>query len=212
MNEKPLRPLRTETALGRGIIQMFRELEKRLEPKKEVAVYLAGGLGVYLYTGLRISGDIDAEFGARVLVPSDLMLDVSLENGEKRTLYFDTNYNPMFALLHEDYQQDARLMDIGTGALKVHLLSPVDLAVSKIARFQDNDREDIEALVREGLVTAREIEQRAHEALPGYIGEMWKVERNIDDAVSLAQKVEAERNEPCVDRGGEAGEETDKGR
>lgn len=48
---------------------------------------------------------------------------------------------------------------------RAHVLSPVDLAVSKIARFADNDKEDIAALVRLGLTTADEVEQRATSAL-----------------------------------------------
>ena len=68
------------------------------------------------------------------------------------------------------------------------------LAVSKIARFQDHDREDIAELVRCGLVTADEIEKRAQDALAGYIGAPGTVRRNIKDAVALGRKVEAERD------------------
>ena len=74
------------------------------------------------------------------------------------------------------------------------MLAPVDLAVSKIARFQDHDREDIAELVRCGLVTADEIDQRAREALTGYVGAPGTVTRNIEDAVALARKAQTERD------------------
>ena len=77
--------------------------------------------------------------------------------------------------------------------IRVHVLSPVDLAVSKVARFADNDKEDIAALVRLGLTTANEIEQRATSALAGYIGGQALLRLNLRDALALAREVEAER-------------------
>lgn len=184
----------TGTALARGLRELFKQLGERLSLRRPMNVYLAGGLGVYLYTGARPSTDVDAEFAGRVLLPSDLVVDVTLENGERQVLYFDTNYNPMFSLLHEDYQTDSIPLDIGESPLRVRVLAPVDLAVSKIARFQDHDREDIAELVRCGLVTADEIDKRARDALTGYSGAPGTVSRNIKDAVALARKVQAERD------------------
>lgn len=186
--------LKTSTALGRGLRELFKQLGERLSLRQPMNVYLAGGLGVYLYTGARPSTDVDAEFAGRVLLPSDLVVDVTLENGERQVLYFDTNYNPMFALLHEDYQTDSIPVDMGESPLRVRVLAPVDLAVSKIARFQDHDREDIAELVRCGLVTADELDRRARDALTGYIGAPGTVGRNIEDAVALARRVQAERD------------------
>ncbi len=186
--------LHTGTALARGMKELFKQLGERLSLQQPMNVYLAGGLGVYLYTGTRPSTDVDAEFAGRVLLPSDLVVDVTLESGERQALYFDTNYNPMFALLHEDYQTDSIPVDIGESSLRVRVLAPVDLAVSKIARFQDHDREDIAELVRCGLVTADEIDQRAREALTGYVGAPGTVTRNIEDAVALARKAQTERD------------------
>jgi len=74
--------------------------------------------------------------------------------------------------------------------IRVHVLSPVDLAVSKIARFADNDKEDIAALVRLGLTSADEIERRATSALAGYIGGQAMLKLNLRDAVVLARESE----------------------
>ena len=83
-------------------------------------------------------------------------------------------------------------VDLGESPLRVRVLAPVDLAVSKISRFQDHDREDIAALVRCGLVTADEIDERARDALTGYVGAPGTVSRNIRDAVELAREVQAQ--------------------
>lgn len=85
--------------------EFFRLLESRLELDRPLTVFLAGGMGVHLYTGKRVTTDIDAEFSGRVAVPTDL-------------------------------------------------LSPVDLAVSKISRLADPNKEDIHDLVHAGLTSA----------------------------------------------------------
>lgn len=82
------------------------------------------------------------------------------------------------------------MTDLGVDQIRVHVLSPVDLAVSKIARFADNDKEDIAALVRLGLTTADDIEQRAISAMAGYVGGQAMLKLNLRDAVALAREVE----------------------
>lgn len=77
--------------------------------------------------------------------------------------------------------------------LTLRVLSPVDLAVSKIARLADNDKEDIAALVRLGLTNADEIEQRATNALAGYVGGQAMLKLNLRDAVALARQVQSGR-------------------
>jgi hypothetical protein len=184
----------THTALANGLRELLRQLEKRLSLSTPVNVYLAGGMAVHLYTANRVTTDVDAEFSGRVLIPNDLMVDITLEDGSTQVVYFDTNYNPTFALMHEDYLDDAIPVVMDIDQIQVHVLSPVDLAVSKIARFASNDKDDIAALVRLGLTTADEIEQRATSALAGYVGGQAIVRLNLQDAVALAKQIEAERS------------------
>ena len=95
--------------------------------------------------------------------------------------------------MHEDYLDDAIALDMGVPQIRLYVLSPLDLAVSKIARFADNDKEDIAGLVRLGLTTANEIEQRATQAMAGYVGGLPMLRLNLRDAVALARQAEAER-------------------
>ncbi|MFT4193857.1 DUF6036 family nucleotidyltransferase [Ottowia sp.] len=183
----------TRTALAQGLRELFRQLEQRLALRGPVNVYLAGGMAVHLYTASRVTTDVDAEFGGRVHLPNDLMVEVTLEDGTQQVVYLDTNYNSTFALMHENYLDDAIPVDLGMDQIRVHVLSPVDLAVSKIARLADNDKDDIAALVRLGLTSADEIEHRATRALAGYIGGLEMLKLNLRDAVALARKVEGER-------------------
>lgn len=180
----------TRTALAEGLRELFKQLEQRLSLRQPVNVYLAGGMAVHLYTANRVTTDVDAEFAGRVYLPKDLMVEVKLEDGTPQVVYLDTNYNSTFALMHEDYMDDSIPLDLGVTHIHVHVLSPVDLAVSKIARFAENDKEDIAALVRLGLTSADAIEQRATSALAGYVGGEDMLKLNLSDAVRLAREVE----------------------
>jgi hypothetical protein len=182
----------THTALAEGLKELFKQLEGRLSLRSPIKVYLAGGMAVHLYTASRVTTDVDAEFGSRVFIPNDLIVDIALEDGTRQSVYFDTNYNSSFALMHEDYLDDAIPLDLGIAQIKLHVLSPLDLAVSKIARFADNDKEDIAELVRLGLTTADAIEQRATSALGGYVGGLGMLRLNLRDAVALAHHIEAQ--------------------
>ena len=183
----------TRTALAKGLHDLFKQLEQRLSLSKPLTVYLAGGMAVHLYTANRVTTDVDAEFSGRIIIPNDLMVEITLEDGSPQLIYLDTNYNSTFALMHEDYQDDAIPVDLGLEHIQVRVLSPVDLAVSKIARLADNDREDIQALVRLGLTTANEIEQRARSALEGYIGVQAMLMVNLRDALVIARDAEGQR-------------------
>ncbi len=182
----------TRTALALGLQDLFRQLEKRLSLRSPINAYLAGGMAVHLYTANRVTTDVDAEFRGRIFLPGDLMVEVTLEDGSQQVVYLDTNYNSTFALMHEDYMDDAIPVDLGADQIRVHVLSPVDLAVSKIARFAENDKEDIAALVRLGLTNADDIERRATSALAGYVGGQDMLKLNLQDAVALAREVEIE--------------------
>lgn len=191
--------LHTHTALAAGLRELFRLLEERLSLRSPINVYLAGGMAVHLYTAQRVTTDVDAEFSSRIFIPNDLVVKVILEDGTRESVYFDTNYNSSFALMHENYLDDAIPLDLGTRQIRLHVLSPLDLAVSKIARFADNDQEDIAELVRLGLITADQIEQRATSALDGYVGGLAMLRLNLQDAVSLARRVEAQQSQSAAD-------------
>ena len=80
----PANPLfHTRTALAEGLRELFKQLEERLSLQSPLNVYLAGGMAVHLYTADRVTTDVDAEFGARVFIPSDLIVDVTLEDGTR---------------------------------------------------------------------------------------------------------------------------------
>ena len=157
-----------------------------------VKVCVAGGAAFHFYTGARMSRDIDARVMARVLLdPADLQVAYRDVDGHARLLYFDTQYNDSFALLHADAYGAARpvaLDGVDSEVIDVRLLTPLDLAVSKLSRFNDQDQEDIRILARSNLIEATAVRRRAEEALPDYVGNLPRIQNAIDIATRMVMK------------------------
>jgi hypothetical protein len=108
-----------------------------------------------------------------------------------RTLYLDRQYNDTFGLLHADAHDDSIALHVdGVDAAKfdVRLLSPTDLAVSKIARLAEPDQADIAQLARSGLIDAKRVRTRALEALPDFVGNVGTLKTSIELAYRLIAK------------------------
>lgn len=106
-------------------------------------------------------------------------------DGTPRVLYFDRQYNDTLGLLHENAYEDSVALEIegiDRSLIDLRVLSPTDLAVSKIARMAPNDREDISSLAAAGLLDADVVRRRADEALAGYVGDPRMVRIAIDEA------------------------------
>lgn len=179
--------------LARRITEVLQPLPRKARP---VRMYVAGGAALHFYTGERVSRDVDAAFSHRIALPENLEVAYRDADGAARLLYFDRQYSDAFALLHEDAYDDAEalaLPGIDRAVLDVRLLTPLDLAVSKIGRFTDQDREDIAALARYGLITAAALRRRAREALAGYVGDTARVQSAIEMACRIVEDVRRRR-------------------
>lgn len=170
-----------------------------------IQMYVAGGAALHFYTGHRMSRDIDAVFSHRILLPDDLEVSYPDEDGAAQILFFDRQYNDSFALMHEDARNDSvplRLDGVDPHILDLRLLSPLDLAVSKISRFSDQDREDISALANRGLVDAAGLRVRAEEAAATYVGNLDSLQTSLNLACAIVEDVENQvknRNEDITD-------------
>jgi hypothetical protein len=180
-------------------VRAFREIVARIGRNlggAPLRMYVAGGAAVHFYTGTRISGDIDATFSRRILPGEGLEVSYVDADGTPRLLYFDTQYNESFALVHEDAHEDSiplALPGLERKPVEVRLFSPLDLAVSKIARFADHDREDIRALARAGLIEPRSLRRRAEEALEDYVGDALRIKTSLRLACEIVRKVRQTR-------------------
>jgi hypothetical protein len=179
----------------------FREVAARIAgtlgdlPKRALPVkmYVAGGAALHLYTGQRLSDDIDASFSHRIALPDDLEVAYRGADGTAQLLYFARQYNDTLGLLHEDAYDDSQpltLDGIDAAVLDVRLLTPLDLAVSKLGRFADQDRDDILALARLKLIASAALRKRATDALSGYVGDIARVQGSIEIACRILGDLE----------------------
>jgi hypothetical protein len=169
-------------ALSELLDQMDASIRKGGYDGSPITMYLAGGMAVNFYCGSRYTEDVDAFYTRRVhMGPCEV--SYRHRDGNPSFLYLDNNYNPTFGLLHENHDRDAvEWTGIGNEKRKIHLyvLSPVDLAVTKISRFSTQDREDVLALACAGLFSADELRSRATEALGDFIGDRAPVMTGIE--------------------------------
>jgi hypothetical protein len=188
---------RPQLKADRGYLHAFAEVMKRIEnslagaTQRPVVVCVAGGAALHLYTGTRVSKDIDAKVMARFIPPDNLSVSYTDPDGNARLLYFDKQYNDAYGLLHGDAYDDA--ISIGVPGvdprrLDVRLLSPLDLAVSKLSRFEAHDRDDIRDLAKAGLLAAADLRRRAEAALPAYVGDL----RRVRNSLAIAERIVAD--------------------
>lgn len=189
-------PLRPDPAWLNAFATIMSRIDAALgkaRPRKPVIACVAGGAAMHFYTGARYSRDIDAKILARVMIdPQELQVAYQGGDGRARLLYFDTQYNDSFALLHHAAYDDARpiaLEGIDRRRLEIRLLTPVDLAVSKLARFSEQDQDDIRELARRGLITAAALRRRAQTALPDYVGNLQRVRNSIGIAGAMVDEI-----------------------
>jgi hypothetical protein len=198
--------MRPNSATRPEYLAAFTELVRRIAapldvvPRRSLPVkmYVAGGAAMHFYTGERISNDVDAVFSGRIALPSDLEVAYQDADGAARLLYFDRQYSDTLALMHEDAHDDSvplTLKGIDASILDVRLLSALDLAVSKISRFSSQDREDIIALGKHGLVESAALRRRSEQALECFVGNLHTLKGAIDLACRILEDVE-ERNLP----------------
>lgn len=158
------------------------------ELKEPILCILAGGSAVHYYVNSRVSHDVDIEFTRRILLPNDVVVSWTDDNGNLEHLSLDRNYTSALGLMHPDYIDDSVEIRCFESKLLLKVLSPVDLAVSKISRFQDNDQSDITLLSKFGLIDEDEFRDRAEEALTYYIFQKNFIDANLSKACQIIKE------------------------
>ncbi len=184
---------RPQTPFMDAVDQIILKISETIDPsfKGDVRIILVGGVAVHVYTTSRVSNDLDAKFSHRIILPENLVVRFT-DNGVDKAVSFDQNYTEAIALLHPDCWKDV-WRGWTVGRISVDVISPVDLAVSKIGRWLGNDQDDVRALAEACLITAEDVEHRCHEALDYYIGNLEMVRYNLRDALETIR----EASQPC---------------
>lgn len=182
----------TTSAYLRAVQTLFERIGTAIGPVAvPIKVYVAGGAAAHWHTGARVSRDVDAEFGAKVLLGEEILVNYRDDDGSQRQVYLDPKYSSARSLMHDDFQVDAEPAPaLSTPELAVFVLSPVDLAVSKLSRWSPVDRGDIAALAKCGLLRADALEDRARQALVAAVGAGAFIEHNLREAVEMVRGIQ----------------------
>lgn len=163
-------------------LNILKQIAKTVENcHSTVHAYIAGGQAMAFWcNGFRMSLDLDVIFSHKMLVEQGLHAFVAAENPlDAQRVDFDYNFNDTFSLIHSDYPKRATFVQ-SYGKLTAHIISPVDLALMKISRFSERDRNDIKELVREGLIDRDELKELANDALNDYVGNTEVLRTSLD--------------------------------
>lgn len=195
-----------DSPYGAALIELLKRVETELRGLDKrafpVTMVIAGGAALYLHTGARVTEDVDATFSRRVLFGKNIEIPYRDADGRAALLYLDRNYNDTLGLMHENADEDAERVDIkgiDRKVLDLRALTPLDLAVSKLARFSDQDREDILLLAARKLISPENLRTRADEALKAYVGNLGPVKNTIDIACKLLE-TQAQKKKPADKR------------
>jgi len=176
-----------KSALDTILSKIAKSIPENANP---VFAIITGGTATYLYTEARASDDIDMIISHRIeQFPNDLRI-VWQENGGERKLGFDYNYNSTLGLMHEDYLSRTTPYKTYEGRFHVSLLSPVDIIISKILRFEENDERDIESLVKRFKISREEVFILADDAIKVGVGfREEKARQHLEWTLDLIDKV-----------------------
>lgn len=188
--------LYNHTPLGTAILRLFDKLKESIIlqysslPAGHLKAYIFGGAAMHIYTNARYSHDVDTDLSVQLKLDTDIIVFYEDESGNPRTpLALDTNFNVNLGLIHPDYCDDAiPLQQKPDSPIWLYLASPVDLAVSKIARFAEVDKQDISLLAKRKLITLKEFTMRVDEALLYLATSNVMLKYNIEDAKKLISK------------------------
>ena len=172
-----------------AIIEMMGEIAKQIpdvHKQTPVKAYLTGGAAVHYYCNSRVSDDVDLIMQFTVKIPEDLFVVWLNDEGTLEQVHYDHTYNSTFGLLHEDYEDRAVHMITIDEKFEINLLSPVDLIISKLTRFAQNDEEDIVNIIKTGKVNKDELFELATDAINVGVGFQKKfVEINLEHVMEM---------------------------
>ena len=178
------------------LIGHLSELSRRLgKLDPPVQAWLAGGFAVYFYTQHRRSLDVDIKWSHKIPIPPDMrVFEIGgVGGGLPDVVVMDGSFADVLGSHPPDWEKRSQEI-YRFDNIVLHVIDPVDLAVSKVARFSERDRSDIRELAEHGLIDPDVFAARAEEALSYYVGDLTFVRHNLADAKEM---VTVARNLPA---------------
>lgn len=160
-----------------------------------INVYIAGGGAMSFYDSTRHTLDINVKIDKKILIPRIQLTqsDMILTNMQK--LYVDENFHPQFFIMSENYMNNAIPVDIfkyekdNVVIIKPYIFSPIDMILSKLARWAPNDQRDVRLLIENNFVIKEHLEDEMEWALIEYIGNINMLKFNMNECLEMFQNV-----------------------
>lgn len=152
---------------------------------EKVDIIVAGGMAAHYWAAKRCVKALEIEFLGARFQSENLQARYVDVNGEDKTIYIDWNYNSTLGPLHEGYVDRAIAAPEMSpdSRVRVFVMAPVDLVISKLKRFSTSDQADIAALMP--MIDRAQLETLAREAFDVFVGSKSFLESNLKDALAM---------------------------
>lgn len=149
------------------LLDWLKEIDKKL--KSKITLVAAGGTAMTL-SGLKPS-TIDVDFC--IESKNADMFKKIIKNNKFKIDLFQDGY--IFSeQLPDDYIEKSNKIEIDLKNIELRTLSPIDLIITKIARYNERDEEDIAHIFKSNKIEKKELEKRFKQIRDTFAG-------NIDD-------------------------------
>lgn len=166
------------------ISEIANRISKAIGPDATITMYIAGGVAMTYYCNTRSTDDIDAFYDKRLSLGGiDGLVSYKDTTGAQRSCYLDGNYNPTLGMMHEDFEKNAinwKPLHNKPANITIKVLSPIDLAITKIDRFSEQDRQDIMDLASAKLIDSSSLKTKSLEALRYAVGNTERIKNFIE--------------------------------
>ena len=135
--------------LVKALRELLDRISEQVRDDQIIDAFLAGGVATYLHLQnaggppaeeARFSEDADIHFGRSLLLQEVPVVAYTDSGDEERMLTLDGGYTIDIGLRHPDCFDNAKFLFASTnGRIRLNLLSPLDLAVTKAGRLSPPD-------------------------------------------------------------------------
>jgi len=155
------------------LLDFLDELDKELE--REITVVAVGGTAMTLHNSKASTIDVDFTIPADSFSEFRRVLDM-VPHGFKVDTW---NNGLVFSQdLPDDYLEKSKFVRTKMKKMKLKILDPLDIIVTKIGRLNERDKEDIATCIKKFHITKSQIKKRAKQVI--YTGREENYEINLN--------------------------------
>ncbi|WP_428323722.1 DUF6036 family nucleotidyltransferase [Nitrosopumilus sp.] len=158
------------------LLDFLEELDKELE--REITVVAVGGTAMTLHNAKASTIDVDFTIPAQDYSEFDRVLKI-IPHGFKVDAW---NNGMVFSQdLPDDYLEKSKPVRTKMKKMKLRILDPLDIIVTKIGRLHGRDKEDIATCIKKFRITPEQIKKRAKQVV--YVGREENYEINLNHVI-----------------------------